>query len=109
MLCSGVCDPTTNSGCPIGTGCQVSVEQAGQMRTFSFCESSGSVGNGGTCTTSSDCSPEFDCVNDGLGNVCLQYCYVGTPMANCATCTPLSAGTAMTPLVLNGKQVGVCQ
>jgi hypothetical protein len=109
MLCSGSCDPVANTGCVTGMGCQVGVEPTGQMRVFSVCESAGKGVKNGACTTVADCAAKFDCVNTGSQTVCLEYCYVGVTQAGCTTCTPLSAGTAMTPLVLNGKQVGVCQ
>lgn len=107
-LCSGTCDVTTNAGCAVpGTGCQIGIEQAGQMRTFTLCESSGTKGKKQTCATVADCLPKFDCVNTGTSNVCLQYCYVnGT---TCPICTPLTYGPTMTPIYVGPNQVGVCQ
>jgi hypothetical protein len=109
-LCSNTCDPVAATGCPVGLGCQVGAEPSGQMRTFTVCESAGAGTQGEVCGTSADCATGFNCVTstDGITTLCLQYCYVGVAQTGCATCTPLSS-SAQTSLVVNGKQVGVCQ
>jgi hypothetical protein len=100
------CDPTTNSGCPTGTGCQVGSETTGQLRTYTLCETSGTKGKNKTCTDSTSCLPEYDCVDTGTNTVCLEYCYVNN--ATCANCVALQNSTTMDPIYIGSNQVGVC-
>jgi hypothetical protein len=109
-LCSQNCDPETNAGCVSGATCQVGVEASGAMRTFTICQGAGPGGMNAPCGSVSDCAATFDCVSTGAETVCLQYCYVdGAMPSGCASCTPLTAGNANTPIYLGSKQVGVCQ
>jgi hypothetical protein len=108
MLCSSTCDITTNVGCSVaGTACQIGIETTGQMRTFTYCTSAGTKGKNQACTATTDCLPKFDCINDNGSTICLEYCYVNSPV--CPTCVALQNSTTMMPIFIGANQVGVCQ
>ncbi len=108
-LCSGNCNVITSSGCPLaGTGCQLGQEQTGQMRWLSYCASAGSNGSEQTCASASDCLPGYGCLNNGVSDVCLQYC----DTSDINACGGLGCG-ALTdansnPIVIHGVTLGAC-
>jgi hypothetical protein len=108
LLCSNTCDLSTNSGCPTGTACQISQEQSGQMRFFTFCDTAGTATAGATCDgVTTFCAPTYGCFNNGSGETCAQYCYVGAGNA-CAGCSALSDTTTSGSITVNNKTVGAC-
>jgi hypothetical protein len=108
-LCSGDCDLTTNSGCPVaGTGCQLGQEQTGQMRWLTYCAVTGTLGHDTMCDpTLEQCGQTLGCINTGVADLCLQYCDVSSPSA-CPMCSPL-VDQSQQPIVVGNIQVGVCQ
>jgi hypothetical protein len=107
-LCTENCDLLTSTGCAAGLSCQVGQEAAGQMRFFTQCTGAGAGLEGAACTTSADCARDFACVNNGVSNVCLQYCDVNAPACGALTCFQL-VDAAMAPFVIGNMSVGVCQ
>jgi hypothetical protein len=108
LLCSQVCDLTTNAGCPTGTACQVGQEQTGAMRYFTFCDNAGTLTTGATCDgITTFCAPTYGCFNTSSGMSCAQYCYYGSSTA-CSTCQPLQNSSTLQNIMVNGKTVGAC-
>jgi hypothetical protein len=110
MLCSGRCDLPTSEGCPIaGTGCQLGLEQTGQMRWLTYCASAGHGASYDACSSNGDCLPGFGCLSSGSSDVCLQYC---DPRDKTA-CGGVGCGGIMdndgVAVVVNGVKLGVCQ
>ncbi len=110
-LCSNSCNPTNGSGCTVpGTGCMVGQEATGQMRWLTFCAGAGTAGANTSCTSSSDCLPEYGCLNTGTSDVCLQFCDVSNPSCTGgATCGALTDSTTMAMIVVDGITLGACQ
>jgi len=110
-LCSNTCNPATGTGCSVpGTGCQVGQESTGQMRWLTFCSGAGTKGSGQTCTSSSDCKPQYGCLNTGNADECVQYCDVNNPSCSGATtCGALMDSATSATIVVDGITLGACQ
>lgn len=108
-LCSGDCDLTTNSGCPVtGTGCQLGQEQTGQMRWLTYCAVAGTLGQDAMCDpTLDECGPTFGCLNNGVANLCLEYCDASN-LSSCPTCVALT-DQSQQPIFVGTIEVGVCE
>ena len=91
-ICSVVCNPVTNTGCPSTTTCLLGQEETGAMRGFTVC--GGPVGTG---TQGTSCVDQGDCAAGHLctGGQCYKFCRVGTP-SDCATSFTCDAATAIT-------------
>ncbi|MFO0618433.1 MAG: hypothetical protein U0414_37915 [Polyangiaceae bacterium] len=103
-LCTQNCDPTNNSGCAAGLGCQA-VRDTMTMQTFTFCPKAGTGGDGASCATNgfADCKPGFGCFTSNGSDVCLQWCKVGGSCPNALTCYSL-----LDPLIIGSTEYGVC-
>jgi len=108
-LCSENCDPTTNTGCPAGTACQLLQESTGQKRFLTMCESAGTAVKDQVCNPMGyDCAAKFGCFNTGSSDMCLQYCNVNAPACpNAGLCSPLQNMGA--PIMLGSITFGVCE
>jgi hypothetical protein len=113
LLCSNTCDLSTNSGCPTGTACQISQEQSGQMRFFTFCDTAGTGTAGATCNgTTTLCAPTYGCFSTSSTMMsCAQYCYVNASNAcsgNPSNCSALTDMTTSGSITINNQTVGAC-
>lgn len=103
-LCSQNCDPTTNSGCASGLGCQV-VRDMATNQVFTFCAQAGTGGDTAACVNGfTDCKAQFGCFNNGTSDICLQWCTIGG-----AACPGgLTCYSLQTPLIVGATEYGVC-
>jgi hypothetical protein len=104
-LCTPNCDPTTNSGCPTGLGCQA-VRDMTIPDPFTFCAQAGVGGDTAPCAGGfKDCSPTFGCFTQNGNNLCLKWCKVagGTVCPSGTTCQQL-----IDPLIVGTTEYGVC-
>jgi hypothetical protein len=105
-MCSHVCDPVTQTGCPSGSFCEIFRESMGAMRTFTDCTApAGTGGHGAACIDASDCRAGYACVDPGTGDQCLHWCDVptGSGCSGLTTCTGFT-----TPIIVGGREIGVC-
>jgi hypothetical protein len=97
-----MCEPETPApGCGANMHCVPSLDPL----TDPTCEPAGAGGPYALCLDRSECSPERECVSDGLDACCMTWCVLGSGVG-CApseTCTELGA-----PLYANGQEYGVC-
>jgi hypothetical protein len=97
-----MCAPETPApGCGAGMHCVPSLDVSADPT----CEPAGAGGPYALCIDRSECSPERECVSDGLDACCMTWCVLGSGVG-CApseTCTELGA-----PLYANGQEYGVC-
>ncbi len=101
-LCTHVCDPVTQTGCPAAAYCGVFQETTGAMRPLTDCATPvGTGGQGATCFDDTDCRAGFGCV----GGACLHWCRypAGTGCTGGLICYGFS-----TPIIIRGQQYGVC-
>jgi hypothetical protein len=101
-LCTHVCDPVTQTGCPTGAFCGIYQETAGAMRILTDCSApAGTGGQGASCFDDTDCRAGFACITGS----CLHWCRypAGTGCTGGYTCYPFT-----TPLIVGGQQYGVC-
>ncbi len=109
--CTQNCNPLTSAGCAAAASCQVAQESTGAMRFFTHCTGpTGTVGQGGNCTTATDCQPGFRC--SGLPGQCLRYCDTpgaSFPLANCpGTLTCFGFQPPLQPGGPGNAEYGVC-
>ena len=103
-LCTPNCDPSTNTGCAAGLGCQAGTSMT--MVNFTLCAQAGAGGDGASCATngSADCAPTFGCFTLGTNDICLKWCKnIGGSCGGGLTCQSLSE-----PLVIGTTEYGVC-
>jgi hypothetical protein len=109
-LCTHVCDPARQTGCPSGTACDLFGETAGLMRNFTDCAAPVGTGTQGSlCTDPSDCRAGYACIDpDGTGGVssqCMHWCEVATGVG-CGSAETCFGFT--TPLRVGTREYGVC-
>jgi hypothetical protein len=98
--CSFACNPVTKagaSGCAAGLACLYGGTMT--IPELTDCATVGTLGDGATCATATDCKSGFVCVGNGTTNHCRQVCRNNTP-GDCAGAGYLCAqptGTA-TPM-----------
>lgn len=105
-MCSSACNLANASGCPLGLGCVLGQEAAGQERFFTMCFASGTA-TGGNCASPAVCAPGYGCYNDGTNDVCIQNCNVNSPACASGTCLAINDGNGQ-PIVVNGFALGAC-
>lgn len=103
-LCTTNCDPTTNSGCASGLGCQA-VRDMTIVDPFTFCAEAGTGGDTAPCAGGfADCAPTFGCFTQNGSNICLKWCKVGvTACGGGLTCQSLAE-----PMIIGSTEYGVC-
>lgn len=112
-VCSSVCEPIANTGCPNGDGCQLGVEATGQMRDFTICGKAGAGTQGSKCTTNADCAGSYSCLSTdgGVTFACYRYCdfngMVGPKCQGVMNCA-MVVDANMKPFVVNGVTYGAC-
>lgn len=99
--CTESCDPISQSGCPAGTACGVSVE--GTVH-YSYCRSADTGTTGSACASVLDCAPGYTCTSPS--NVCRRYCIVGGGgiCSGAETCNEFTSGP-----IIKGIEYGFCQ
>jgi hypothetical protein len=103
MFCSDNCDPVSSVGCNVpGSKC------IGSLTTmnvgFSVCVGSGSGTQGQPCSLPNNCAAGFQCVNDGMTDLCARYCNMASPQCmGIEQCIGFN-----TPLLIGSIEYGVC-
>lgn len=105
--CSDNCDPASGVGCAaVGSKCELSREQDGQMRYFTLCLPAGSGTQQSPCPNGfEDCANGYGCIglDMNMQPICLQWCNVDSPQCGTGTCTNFQ-----TPVVLGSVTYGAC-
>jgi len=101
-LCTGACDPITQTGCPSGAMCRVYQEDSGARRGFTACWGpTGSGRQGSSCTETEQCAAGFICG----GTICHKWCRVGFA-GDCSSGTTCSA--LETPIRVGSLDYDLC-
>jgi hypothetical protein len=105
-FCTENCDPAVNTGCALGTECQISQEPDGALRHFSRCAIEGLGVSGDPCLTNADCGPTLGCIGQvGDQTICLKWCHV----AEVDSCPVGLTCSAFSPSIkLGNVEYGAC-
>lgn len=109
-VCTTPCNPARMTGCPTGATCDVFQETAAPMRLFTDCRAPvGTRTQGLPCLDPSECASGYTCLDvDGpgiRGPECVHWCEVPSGRG----CGPLEIClTFVTPIVIGGREYGVC-
>ena len=107
------CDPVTNAGCTDGDGCDVNLDDNGDVIGFVCFTPPYGASLGQACETSDTgpfCSPGLTCVPTSAdatsGGVCARYCCTNADCGAAETCVKTAMGTGIFSPV--SSAVGLC-
>lgn len=101
-VCSFGCDPVDDRGCGLGHRCGILVDGS-DFTAASVCVPTGTVPDGGSCTTSETCRSGI-CVTYATGGRCEELCNLNYDCRSTENCVDFG-----TPVTYDGARLGYCQ